>query len=60
MDNMDKICDYMRYLRDTYNNMCFKTNSISEDDKIKYKAKIELIEYLLQEIHFIKMENKNV
>lgn len=60
MNNIDSICEHMRYLRDTYNNILYKMLPVSEDDKIEYKAKIELIEHLLQEIHFIKMENKDV
>lgn len=52
---IDKLCDVMRGLHKTYNSLRDRKD-YSVDEKITIKAKIQLLETLLQEAAFIKKE----
>lgn len=55
---IDKICDVMRGLHKTYNSAKDR-NDFDIDQKIAIRAKIQLLETLLQEAAFIKKEKSN-
>lgn len=55
-EELDKLCEHMRYLKHRYQYL--KSASNEGDEILHLEAKVELLEDLLQEVAFIRNEVK--
>ena len=58
MNKFDALCDYMRSLKEQYNTKIYAPRSESEDNYIILRAKVQMIDAILQEAAFLNKQNK--
>ena len=58
MNNFDKLCDYMLSLKSSYNNQIYGSKTLSEDDYVRLRSKVTMLEQLLVEAASIRNTNK--